>query len=81
MQNLLVHTLQASCFGDVRLVIIVPSERVSGQRGRLGETVEGGEGLAGRGGDGRGTGVSVDGGRAPAAVRVTQNLTLTGTRP
>lgn len=44
VQHLLVHALQPHCFGDVGLVVVVPAVGVPGQRGRLGQAVEGGQG-------------------------------------
>lgn len=76
VQHLLVHALQPHCFGDVGLVVVVPAVGVPGQGGRLGEAAEGGEGRR-RGG----SSVGSDSRGAPAAVRVTQDFTLTGARP
>lgn len=50
VQHLLIHALQAHCFGDVGLIVVVPAVGVSGQGGRLGEAAEGGESRGWRGG-------------------------------
>lgn len=76
VQHLLVHALQPHRFGDVCLVVVVPAVWVSGQGGRLGEGAEGGKRRSWR----RGC-VGPNCGGAPAAVRVTQNLTFTGAGP
>lgn len=76
VQHLLVHALQPRRFGDVCLVVVVPAVGVSGQGGRLGEAAEGGKRRSRRRGC---VGPNCRG--APAAVRVTQNLTFTGAGP
>lgn len=76
VQHFLVHALQPHCFGDVGLVVVVPAMGVPGQGGRLGVAAERGEGWSWRGSH---VGSHCRG--APAAIRVTQDLTFTGAGP
>lgn len=75
VQHLLVDALEPHRLRQLGLVKVVPAERVPGQGGAF---AEGGEG---RRGVGRGVGVGSAAGRAPAAVRVTQDLALGCTSP